>query len=439
MKKWMKIAVPVLIGAVLASLLPVVGFVFMGMALVGLGSASSPDSAFCSSAPAAALDVDPASVPAVEGFTPPQVAGAVQIVHVGAQIGVGERGQLIALMTAMQESTLGTGTSEPGVPWNQPNADNDAGWFQQRITPGWYGSLAEVNDAATGARIFYEGRTAKFDGDYGTAGGSNRHIPGLLDIKGWETMSLTQAAQKVQVSNFPDAYAAHESEARRLLAAVAGVPVTAATASLTDPQLGCGASGQLPAVTAIDGLPTPEQLYGNSASIACPAGTTDLGVGQGGHNGDRVPIRLCSITGTVCTGSDCGAGELNGKARGEVILNSVVAPFFMQWLTEVRAQGVNPLFNSSYRTWATQERLWDGGRNRNSTRPGTSNHQMGAAVDIAGLGGSYERDMCSGHAPDGGCMSPSPKWTVYHDVGLKYGATFLDSEYWHLQWVGGPK
>jgi hypothetical protein len=43
---------------------------------------------------------------------------------------------------------------------------------------------------------------------------------GLLDIAGWESMPLTVAAQKVQVSAYPDAYAKWESGATAWYAAL---------------------------------------------------------------------------------------------------------------------------------------------------------------------------------------------------------------------------
>ena len=41
---------------------------------------------------------------------------------------------------------------------------------------------------------------------------------GLLDIPGWQSMSLTQAAQAVQISAFPNAYAKWEASATAWLA-----------------------------------------------------------------------------------------------------------------------------------------------------------------------------------------------------------------------------
>jgi hypothetical protein len=43
---------------------------------------------------------------------------------------------------------------------------------------------------------------------------------GLLDIAGWEGLTFTQAAQAVQISAYPDAYAQWESSAQAWLAAI---------------------------------------------------------------------------------------------------------------------------------------------------------------------------------------------------------------------------
>ena len=43
--------------------------------------------------------------------------------------------------------------------------------------------------------------------------------PGLVDIEGWPSMPYGEAAQAVQVSDFPDRYATREQEAREIAAA----------------------------------------------------------------------------------------------------------------------------------------------------------------------------------------------------------------------------
>ncbi|MGO1318088.1 MAG: D-alanyl-D-alanine carboxypeptidase family protein, partial [Cellulomonadaceae bacterium] len=344
-------------------------------------------------------------------------------------LGLDERAQLIGIMTSMQESKLGLQDHPTG-------SGNDAGIFQQRTLSGWYGSMEQVMDPAYAARAFFEGVSATSPGGYGSVGGGegHGHIPGLMDIEGWESMPLTQAAQRVQRSAYPDAYAEWEALSRQIMASLAGVPVAEASTDLVHHSIGCSPDDLLPSV-APDGLPTQAQLTTPSAQIACPDGTADLGANVGGYQGKKIPLRLCSIPGTVCTGSDCGQGQLQGKARGEVVVNSLVAPHFIQWLSDTRADGYDPSFSSSFRSWESQQRISRGGTNGNAARPGYSNHQMGAAVDISGLPGSYNRNNCAGTTPDGSCKASSAAWQSYWTHGIENGAAFHDQEFWHLEWV----
>lgn len=371
-----------------------------------------------------ALSVDLTQVPEnVEGMTAEQLSNAAIIMKAGEEAGLGERAQLIGIMTAMQESTLN----------NLDGGDRDSvGLFQQRPSQGW-GTVEQLTDQAYAARAFFQGVDA--------ANGS--HVPGLADISGWESMTLTEAAQAVQLSGYPEAYAKHEAKARKIMASLAGVPVAEASNDLTNNMIGCGVGALTPGAqlggmvgsALTDGLPTQAQLKQPSAQVACPEGAVDLGAGTGGVDGQKVPIRLCSILGTVCTGSDCGKGQLGGKARGEVVVNSLVAPYFIKWLGDVRAAGYDPQFSSSFRSWESQQRISRGGSNPNAARPGYSNHQMGAAVDISGLPGSYNRHNCTGYAPDGSCKASSPAWEAYWSHGVSNGAVFHDQEFWHLEWI----
>ena len=63
-------------------------------------------------------------------------------------------------------------------------------------------------DPAAAARLFYTG--------------GHQGQPGLLDIPGWQTMPLTVAAQAVQHSAYPTAYAAREDDATALVSAITG-------------------------------------------------------------------------------------------------------------------------------------------------------------------------------------------------------------------------
>jgi len=114
---------------------------------------------------------------------------ATTIIQVGRQLGVPEYGIVIALATAMQESSL------RNLSWG----DRDSvGLFQQRPASGW-GTSADLQVPSHAARLFYVGRPG--------------YTRGLLGIAGWQGMTLTRAAQAVQISAHPDEYAKWEASA----------------------------------------------------------------------------------------------------------------------------------------------------------------------------------------------------------------------------------
>ena len=122
-----------------------------------------------------------------------QIAFAKIIDAVAVARGLPGRATLVALMTALQESQLE----------NIDYGDRDSvGLFQQRPSAGW-GTVQQILDPKYAAEAFF--------------GGANPPSPpGLVDIDGWPSMSYTDAAQAVQVSAFPNAYARHERTARQL-------------------------------------------------------------------------------------------------------------------------------------------------------------------------------------------------------------------------------
>lgn len=120
-----------------------------------------------------------------------QLANAKTIMQVGKSLGASQRDLIISLMTAMQESQLR----------NLNYGDRDSvGLFQQRNA---WGSFADRTNPAKSARMFFLG---------GQAGQR-----GLFDFKNRNSMSLTQAAQAVQVSAFPNAYAKWQSMAEAIV------------------------------------------------------------------------------------------------------------------------------------------------------------------------------------------------------------------------------
>jgi LysM repeat protein len=125
-------------------------------------------------------------------------AQARTIISVGRSLGVSDYGIVIALAAAMQESSMRN--------INYGHLDS-VGLFQQRPASGW-GTVAQLTTPEYAARLFYGGPS-------NPNAGKTR---GLLDIAGWSSMSVTVAAQRVQISAYPDAYAKWEASARYWLA-----------------------------------------------------------------------------------------------------------------------------------------------------------------------------------------------------------------------------
>jgi N-acetylmuramoyl-L-alanine amidase len=126
-------------------------------------------------------------------LTASMAANAAIIISVGKSLGVSNYGLVIALSAAMQESSL----------QNLNYGDRDSlGLFQQRPSAGW-GAPAQLTNPTYASKLFFGGPS-----------NPNRGITkGLLDIAGWQSMTVTQAAQAVQKSAYPDAYAKWEASA----------------------------------------------------------------------------------------------------------------------------------------------------------------------------------------------------------------------------------
>ncbi|MEU4360341.1 M23 family metallopeptidase [Promicromonospora sp. NPDC023987] len=143
-----------------------------------------------------------------------QLTHAATIINTGGQIqGVGHDGILVALMAALTESRMRMLANTGAYPTsaNYPNdgdaSDHDSlGLFQMRPAAGW-GTVEQLMDPRYQARAFFGG-----------ADGPNTGSPrGLLDIPNWQNLPKGAAAQAVEVSAFPDRYAAYEPVARTIL------------------------------------------------------------------------------------------------------------------------------------------------------------------------------------------------------------------------------
>jgi hypothetical protein len=124
-------------------------------------------------------------------LTDEQARNASLLSAIATRRGLPAHAATIALATALQESRL----------YDLRGGDRDSlGLFQQRPSQGW-GTRAQILDPVHATNAFYDA---------------------LQRVPGWQTMAVTEAAQEVQRSGFPTAYAVYERDARALASALTG-------------------------------------------------------------------------------------------------------------------------------------------------------------------------------------------------------------------------
>lgn len=129
-----------------------------------------------------------------DDLTSEQVDNAKTIIAVGKGADLSKKAQKIAVMTALQESSLR----------NVDGGDRDSvGLFQQRPSMDW-GSAKDLTDPVYAAKAFY-------------GVDSETSNPGLTEVDDDMSMEPGDAAQKVQSSAYPDAYSKWESLAGDLV------------------------------------------------------------------------------------------------------------------------------------------------------------------------------------------------------------------------------
>ena len=180
-------------------------------------------------------------------FSPEQSANAATITAVALKRNLPARAATIANATAITESKLR----------NVRFGDRDSlGLFQQRPSQGW-GTEEQILDPVYSANKFYDA---------------------LTEIAGYERMSITQVAQKVQRSGFPEAYADHEHEGRVLASTLAGHSAGGIGCRLDDAISSTPAAAIAQRLTAELGVPAKVQgaqvqVTGRNAPQAWAAGS----------------------------------------------------------------------------------------------------------------------------------------------------------------------
>lgn len=153
---------------------------------LGLGSASGQTPVCSTDSAGIGTDIGDG-----EKFDAEQVTNAHVIYTTGVSMNIPPYGEAIAIATAIQESRL----------QNLDYGDRDSlGLFQQRPSQGW-GTPAQIMNPVYAATKFYQA---------------------LEQVPNWQQLPLTTAAQAVQKSAYPDAYAQWQEAAEHLVATFAG-------------------------------------------------------------------------------------------------------------------------------------------------------------------------------------------------------------------------
>jgi hypothetical protein len=133
-----------------------------------------------------------------------QARNAALISAISVRRGMPAHAATIALATALQESKLR----------NLSGGDRDSlGLFQQRHSQGW-GTRRQIMDPVYATNAFYDA---------------------LAKVPGYQSLPVTEAAQQVQRSGFPSAYAVYERDARALASAMTGYSPAAFSCHVTAP------------------------------------------------------------------------------------------------------------------------------------------------------------------------------------------------------------
>ena len=207
---------------------------------------------------------------------------AQQIINATAAKGMPQAAAVVALMTALQESTLRMywngkvpGSHEIAPPDGPEGSDGySVGLFQQQVHGSDY-SWGTVEDAMDPARS------------------SGMFLDRLAKVNGWQDMPRTVAAQTVQVSAFPEAYAKWQSVAETLvhdLKPTGGANYSDASGAAT-------ASPSPSATGTSTATPTASPNASPAAapvSNSCHAGTGTGTTGKGDDYPYKNPVGACA-------------------------------------------------------------------------------------------------------------------------------------------------
>lgn len=225
-----------------------------------------------------------------------QMANAATIAAIGVQRKMPERAVVVALATAFQESKLR----------NLAGGDRDSvGLFQQRPSQGW-GTVEQIRDPRYASNAFYAA---------------------LKKVRGWEKMRVTDAAQAVQRSAFPELYQQWADESEVLTRALLGHEgaAVACTVSRTPAMRGSAAASALATGLLLDWGDLDTATLAELAGIAVPVADAQAGwryahwlVSHASDHGVK-RVRFGDLQWTAKNGTWAKADKVPGAPTSQVI------------------------------------------------------------------------------------------------------------------------
>lgn len=178
-------------------------------------------------------------------------------------------------------------------------------------------------------------------------------------------------------------------------------------------------------------------LQSPSDSINCAEGTNDVGVHDGYVAGKVVKIRLCAIPGLPSTDAESTVGNtyyIEG-ANGLALVNSRASSTILKMVNDMKAAGLDLSVTSSWRSNERQTYLYNTLGSGTAAKPGTSNHQMGFALDWRIYPGHQSPDAGCKRV-NGNCSPGQDPYGIYAWLtanASKYGYAQYSEEFWHWE------
>jgi hypothetical protein len=230
-------------------------------------------------------------------LTDAQARNATLISAIAIRRGMPAHAATIGLAAALQESKL----------YNLRGGDRDSlGLFQQRPSQGW-GTPQQILDPVHATNAFYSA---------------------LEQVQGYADLWVTVAAQRVQRSGFPAAYAVYEKDARALASAMTGyspaafwchMPTPAGTPAPSAQRARAMRTALLPAFG-----PTEVRVV-SGADLEIPASSPERGWGIAAYvvsRAARLGVASVAYGGRVWRAGDNGGWHRDGSTDGSAVLIS---------------------------------------------------------------------------------------------------------------------